>query len=53
MIRKSPRLLVTRDGFCWVATTNSLLLYKDPTAAADEVMVIEASGAYHFPGRRP
>ncbi len=33
-------LLVTRDGFCWVATTNSLLLYKDPIAAADEVKVI-------------
>ena len=32
--------LVTRDGFCWVATTNSLLLYKDPIAAADEVKVI-------------
>ena len=34
-------LLVTRDGFCWVATTNSLLLYKDPVAAADEVKVIK------------
>ncbi|MFZ0827000.1 MAG: two-component regulator propeller domain-containing protein [Verrucomicrobiia bacterium] len=34
-------LLVTRDGFCWVATTNSLLLYKDPIAAADEVKVIK------------
>jgi ligand-binding sensor domain-containing protein/signal transduction histidine kinase len=33
-------LLVTHDGFCWVATTNSLLLYKDPIAAADEVKVI-------------
>ncbi|HXU79172.1 MAG TPA: two-component regulator propeller domain-containing protein, partial [Methylomirabilota bacterium] len=33
-------LLVTRDGFCWVATTNGLLLYKDPIAAADEVKVI-------------
>ena len=30
-------LLVTHDGICWVATTNSLLLYKDPLAAADEV----------------
>ena len=35
-------LLMTRDGFCWVATTNSLLLYKDPIAAADEVKVINA-----------
>jgi len=34
-------LLVTRDGFCWVATTNSLLLYKDPLAAADEVRAIK------------
>jgi ligand-binding sensor domain-containing protein/signal transduction histidine kinase len=34
-------LLVTRDGFCWVATTNSLLLYKDPIGAADEVKVIK------------
>jgi ligand-binding sensor domain-containing protein/signal transduction histidine kinase len=36
-------LLVTRDGFCWVATTNSLLLYKDPVAAADEVKVIKSA----------
>jgi ligand-binding sensor domain-containing protein/signal transduction histidine kinase len=36
-------LLVTRDGFCWVATTNSLLLYKDPIAAADEVKVIKSA----------
>ena len=36
-------LLVTRDGFCWVATTNSLLLYKDPVAAADEVKVIQSA----------
>jgi ligand-binding sensor domain-containing protein/signal transduction histidine kinase len=36
-------LLVTRDGFCWVATTNSLLLYKDPIAAADEVTVIRSA----------
>ncbi len=36
-------LLVTRDGFCWVATTNSLLLYKDPIAAADEVQVIKSA----------
>ena len=36
-------LLVTRDGFCWVATTNHLLLYKDPIAAADEVQVIPSA----------
>ena len=36
-------LLVTRDGFCWVATTNSLLLYKDPIAAADEVQLIKSA----------
>jgi ligand-binding sensor domain-containing protein/signal transduction histidine kinase len=35
-------LLVTRDGFCWVATTNSLLLYKDPIAADDEVKAIRS-----------
>jgi signal transduction histidine kinase/ligand-binding sensor domain-containing protein len=33
-------LLVAHDGSCWVATQNSLLLYKDPVAAADEVKVI-------------
>lgn len=36
-------LLVTHDGFCWVATTNSLLLYKDPIAVADEVNVIKSA----------
>jgi ligand-binding sensor domain-containing protein/signal transduction histidine kinase len=36
-------LLVTRDGYCWVATTNSLLVYKDPIAAADEVKVIKSA----------
>ena len=36
-------LLVTHEGFCWVATTNSLLLYKDPIAAADEVKVIQSA----------
>ncbi len=29
-------ILVTRDGGCWVATTNGLLLYRDPQAMADE-----------------
>ncbi len=36
-------LLVSRSGYCWVATTNSLLLYKDPVAAADEVRIIRES----------
>jgi ligand-binding sensor domain-containing protein/signal transduction histidine kinase len=36
-------LLVTHDGFCWVATTNNLLLYKDPLAAADEVKAIQSA----------
>ena len=36
-------LLVTHEGYCWVATTNTLLLYKDPIAASDEVEFI--SGA--------
>jgi ligand-binding sensor domain-containing protein/signal transduction histidine kinase len=34
-------LLVTHDNYCWVATANDLLLYRDPIAAADEVEVIE------------
>jgi len=34
-------LLVSPSGFCWVATTNSLLLYKDPVAAADEVKIVK------------
>jgi ligand-binding sensor domain-containing protein/signal transduction histidine kinase len=34
-------LLVTRDGQCWVATANSLMLYKDPLTAADEGRQIE------------
>jgi ligand-binding sensor domain-containing protein/signal transduction histidine kinase len=36
-------LLVTRDHRCWVATTNSLLLYKDPVAAADEVQIVNSA----------
>jgi ligand-binding sensor domain-containing protein/signal transduction histidine kinase len=36
-------LLATRNGFCWVATTNALLLYKDPIAAADEVLTVESA----------
>jgi ligand-binding sensor domain-containing protein/signal transduction histidine kinase len=36
-------MLVTRDGFCWVATTNNLLLYQDPIAAADEAKAIRSA----------
>jgi ligand-binding sensor domain-containing protein/signal transduction histidine kinase len=36
-------LLTTHEGFCWLATTNSLLLYKDPVAAADEVIVVQSA----------
>jgi ligand-binding sensor domain-containing protein/signal transduction histidine kinase len=36
-------LFVTHDGFCWVATSNSLFLFKDPVAAADEVKLINPS----------
>ncbi len=36
-------LLVTRNGFCWVATPNSLLLYKDSIAVADEVERMESA----------
>ena len=36
-------LLVTRDGFCWVATPNNLLLYKDSIAVADEVERMESA----------
>jgi signal transduction histidine kinase/ligand-binding sensor domain-containing protein len=36
-------LITTSNGFCWAATTNGLLLYKDPIAAADEVRVVPSS----------
>ncbi|MFO1478106.1 MAG: two-component regulator propeller domain-containing protein [Verrucomicrobiota bacterium] len=35
-------MLVTRDGFCWVAADDRLLLYKDPIAAADEAQLIRS-----------
>ena len=35
-------VLVTHSGFCWVATTNGLLVYKDPTAAADEARPVDS-----------
>jgi ligand-binding sensor domain-containing protein/signal transduction histidine kinase len=34
-------LLVTRDGSCWVAATNGLLLFRDPQAVADESRLLE------------
>ena len=34
-------MLVTHDGFCWVATTNGLFLYRDPIAAGDDVRNVE------------
>lgn len=40
---QATTLLVTRDGFCWVATTNSLLLYEDSIAVADEVKKIASA----------
>jgi ligand-binding sensor domain-containing protein/signal transduction histidine kinase len=36
-------LLAGHDGFVWAATTNGLLLYKDPVAAADEVSNIHGA----------
>ena len=40
---QTTSLLVTDEGYCWVATTNSLMMYKDPVAAADEVMRIPSA----------
>jgi ligand-binding sensor domain-containing protein/signal transduction histidine kinase len=34
-------LLLTHDGFCWVATDKNLFLYKDPIAAVDETRMIK------------
>jgi len=33
---KLGAMLVTRDGSCWIAGTNGLLLFRDPQAVADE-----------------
>ncbi len=52
MIRRSRSSWVTRDGFCWVATTNSLLLYKDPIAAADELKRSNRRHRTSFPWRK-
>ncbi len=32
-------LLVTRDGACWLACTNGLLLFRDPQSVADESLL--------------
>jgi len=34
-------VLVARDGGCWVACTNGLLLFRDPQAVADESLFFE------------
>src|SRR5262249_38521819 len=39
-------LLAGRDAFVWAVTANSLLLYKDPVAAADEVKTIDGAPAH-------
>jgi ligand-binding sensor domain-containing protein/signal transduction histidine kinase len=44
LLPRDPRLgamLVTRDGGCWVAGTNGLLLFRDPQAVADESRLLE------------
>lgn len=43
--RNSPitTVLRTSEGFCWVATTNSLVLYRDPIAVGDEATLIESA----------
>lgn len=38
---KLGAMLVTRDGSCWIASTNGLLLYRDPQAVADESRLLE------------
>lgn len=44
LIPRDPKLgamLVTRDGSCWIASTNGLLLFRDPQAVADESRLLE------------
>ncbi len=36
-------MLVTHDGFCWVATASGLFLYRDPIAAGDDVKTVESA----------
>jgi len=38
---KLSALLVTRDGGCWLACSNGLVLYRDPQAVADESLRFE------------
>ncbi len=41
---KLGAMLVTRDGSCWIACTNGLLLFRDPQAVADESRLMELPG---------
>lgn len=41
---KLGTMLVTRDGSCWIACTNGLLLFRDPQAVADESRLLELPG---------
>jgi len=41
---KLGAMLVTRDGSCWIAGTNGLLLFRDPQAVADESRLLELPG---------
>jgi ligand-binding sensor domain-containing protein/signal transduction histidine kinase len=34
-------MLVTRDGSCWIAVTNGVLLFRDPQAVADESRLLK------------
>ena len=34
-------MLLSRDGGCWIASTNGLLLFRDPQAVADESRLLE------------
>ena len=42
---KLSAMLVTRDGSCWIAGTNGLLLFRDPQAVADESRLLELTNA--------
>jgi len=47
LMPRDPRLgamLATRDGSCWIASTNGLLLFRDPQAAADESRLLALPG---------
>jgi ligand-binding sensor domain-containing protein/signal transduction histidine kinase len=34
-------MMVTRDGSCWIAVTDGVLLFRDPQAVADESRLLE------------